>query len=150
MKPYNRKNRPSWAAPKFDYPSRVDPAPAFMVARSGFGDFAPGSGRRQCVAIAKHGERCRCDAVQGSERCRVHRGMQSIGSRLAKLGYSPAKPERRLRKAIAEMGAREAPEGFPEALLECSPLRRAELFEAWRNRATAPDEWRRARAGLRG
>jgi len=150
MKPYNSKNRPSWAAPKRQYPTRSDPAPAFMVARSGFGDFtAPG--RRQCRATAKHGDRCRRDAVQGCETCGTHGGLQAIGKRLARLGYSPSRPGRALRKALATLGAGDPPPGFPGTLSDLShlsPLRRGELFEAWHNRESAPDEWRRMREWL--
>lgn len=150
MKPYNSKNRPRWAAPKRDYPTRVDPAPAFMVARSTFGDFSEGSGRRQCKSVARStGERCRRDAVQGCERCGTHGGLTTIGKRLAKLGYSAATPNRRIRRRLADLGAGEPPQGFPEAsLAHLSPLRRGQLFEAFENRAWAPDAWRAARIWL--
>jgi hypothetical protein len=58
-----------------------------LAKRTKFGDFSPGSGRRQCIAIARStGQRCRRDAVQGSQRCRSHGGVNGIRFRLAALG----------------------------------------------------------------
>ena len=151
MKAYNPKNRPAWAAPKRDYPTRIDPSPAFMVARSGFGDFS-GKGRRQCIAIAKGtGERCRRDAVQACERCGTHGGLQAIGKRLARLGYAPSKADRRIRSAWAALGSGEPPQGFPEvSLAHLSPVRRGELFEAFENRSWNPETWNRMRQWIEG
>ena len=149
MKPYNPKNRPSWAAPKRQYPSRIDPAPAFMASRSGFGDFtAPG--RRQCESVARStGERCRRDCVQGMARCKAHGGMVRHAKRLAANGWAPSRPARYIRARLAGLGAGEPPQGFPEASLShLSPLRRGQLFEAFENRATAPDVWRECRQWL--
>lgn len=69
--------RPSWLPPRTCYPKGPDcPAvmgPLMLSRRSSFGDFSPGTGRRQCVALSKgSGARCRNDAVQGCERCRFH------------------------------------------------------------------------------
>jgi hypothetical protein len=50
---------------------------------------------------------------------------------------------RRPRRALATIGSGDAPADFPaDVALPVSPVERGRLFEAWRNRALAPDVWR--------
>jgi hypothetical protein len=126
----NGKNRPAWRIAMGHGPKDA----TFKGHRSRFGDGHPN--RRQCVAKAKStGQRCRCDALRFASCCRLHGGHQlayrAIGSTVSKAAL------RKPRVALAAIGSGPMPEGLPVAL---SPVDRGKLIEAWRNRATSPDE----------
>ena len=138
--------RPQWRKPYLNYPKGGGPGlnALFVARRTAFGDFSPGSGRRQCVSIAKHsGERCRRDAVQGAAQCRVHKG---ISPALAKLRRERGAHVQRLdisataRRALCAIAFDAAPEGFSGKA--CGATARGRLYEAYRNRAYAPDVYR--------
>jgi hypothetical protein len=138
--------RPQWRKPYRTYPKGGGPGvhAAFVAKRTAFGDFSPGSGRRQCVSIAKHtGERCRRDAVQGANQCRTHKG---ISPALYKLRQERGPHVQRLdtgataRRALCAIAFDAAPDGFSGEAPNATA--RGRLYEAFRNRAYAPDVYR--------
>ncbi len=137
--------RPSWRAPFIRYPKGAGPGAhaAFLAKRTAFNDFSPGSGRRQCVAIAKgSGDRCRNNAVQGAERCRTHKGI-APAIRNLKRDHGADKVRRlvhkhKAREALFAIGLKPAPEGLEVKANAVQGVKRGRLFEAYRNRAYAP------------
>jgi hypothetical protein len=111
--------------------------------RSSFGDFSEGSGRRQCLAIAKStGARCGRDAVQGAKRCRVHKGIseaRNVDPSLRRVDMGA-----KAREALARIGFGSVPEGLDIGETERGIVARARLYEAYLNRAYAPEEYRKA------
>ena len=121
------KNRPYWQLPMRASGSK---AAAFKGYQSRFGDGHPN--RRQCVAIARHGGQCRCDAMKGATCCRAHGGHKLAyrnmkpGALSARTGLASA------RKALAKLSTLEPfPEGEEYSL---SPVERGKAIEAARNR----------------
>ena len=109
---------------------------AMLAKRSSFGDFTPGNGRRQCVAIAKAtGERCRQDAVGHAKRCKAHKGIQEARQALRRKG------ERVVRSTLDYVArdmlfkaSFETPEGFA---CEAIGVPRGRLVEAYKNKRGA-------------
>ena len=136
------KNRPNWAIPQGHGPKHA----TFKCVQSRYGDGNPN--RRQCVATARSGERCRQGACQGASTCRVHGG---VGNAARAQGMSVTQATmRRPRRALAAIGSGELPHGFPlDVPLPLSPIDRGALFEAWQNRALAPHAWQLALTATR-
>lgn len=130
------RTRQSWRAAFINYPKHIDrPAPkAFLAKRSSGGDFTPGNGRRQCVAIAKRtGERCRCTAIGGVTRCRAHRGLIAAVKKLKRLYGDKVRrttPLRTARRALFQAGL-ESPKGFKS---NAQGVERGRQIEAFKNR----------------
>jgi len=111
---------PTWRAPYIRRPGAgAGIGPAMLAKRTAFGDFSEGSGRRQCVAVAKStGQRCGKDAVQGVDRCASHGG-KAHAVRKAKVRdprFRPASGDGSARRGLAVLGfdAVKAGEAFPD------------------------------------
>lgn len=136
------KNRPSWrlrlasGLPK-GYPSK------FRGYQSRFGDGHPN--RRQCHAIAKSThQRCRCDALRGSDHCRLHGGhRQGLLAEQQRLGigrvHSLVAGRHARRQALVELALTERLS--PELPQPRSLVQRGRVLEAFANRLTAMAEW---------
>lgn len=70
------RHRPAYRLPLVNMPKRAGAGFEAMIAkRTPFNDFSEGSGRRQCVAIARVTNRqCGCNAINGSDYCWHHKG----------------------------------------------------------------------------
>jgi hypothetical protein len=119
-----------------------------LARRTAFGDFSPGSGRRQCVSIAKStGERCKRDAVNGADHCRTHRGVRTALARLKRrLGDKAQRVDNgaQARRALCAIVFQGAPGGLKLERNGRGAPSLGRLFEAYRNRASAPDEYQKA------
>lgn len=141
--------RPKWRAPLRSYPKGGGPGvnDAFLARRSAFGDFSPGSGRRQCRAIAKStGEQCRCDAVQGAFVCRKHRGIASafVNAKRKDSRIQRSNNVGESRRTLASLAFMDTPEGLKVERIDTQTVARGRLFEAWRNRELDPESYKAA------
>lgn len=140
--PRGMRPRPMWRAPKKRYPKGAGPGvhEAMRAKRTAFSDFSPGSGRRQCRAVARStGEQCRRDAVQGATRCRVHKG---ISDALASAKRLDPKVRRSAnggaaRRALVAIAFQGPPEGVIDTGEGITALGRR--IEAFRNRELDPE-----------
>ena len=102
---------------------------SFPGYQSRFGDGHPN--RRQCTTTARStGQRCRCDAMQGSTRCRAHGGhVGAYRSALREMGprMISTVPSRSIaRKMLARIAATEP---FPpDAEWHPSPVERGRVI----------------------
>jgi len=141
--------RPQWRKPYKNYPRGAGPGihDAMKAKRTAFGDFSPGTGRRQCVSISKgSGERCRRDAVQGADQCKTHKGISIALRRLRRdLGPHVQRVDRgaMAKRALCSIAFGEAPEGFSlDGWTGGGAASLGRLIEAYRNRASAPEFYR--------
>ena len=78
--------RPNWRTPVFETTSAPN-AHLLVKVRTPFGVFTPGDGRTQCKVKARStGRRCRQNAVQGSQCCKVHGGLRYLDKRIKEQG----------------------------------------------------------------
>jgi hypothetical protein len=124
------KNRPNWqiktVATGSKHPARL-PEP-----RTAFGDFSPGSGRVQCIAIARSGQQCRKDALHGSTCCGSHGGHKIAYKSLAQGLLSTRSGIGSTRSGLAKLSTVERyPIGEAWSL---SPVERGKRIEMARNR----------------
>ncbi len=83
--------RPDYRTPAYIHPGNPNPE-LLRKVRTPFGCFTEGDGRTQCESVARStGERCRCNAVKGTTRCKVHGGMWRLEETIAKQGPHIAK-----------------------------------------------------------
>ena len=87
----NMSRRPAYRTPSTT--SAGNPNPELLrKVRSSWTDFSEGSGRFQCIAVARStGARCRCNAVRHARTCKVHGGMRNLAAKIAKEGPIVAK-----------------------------------------------------------
>jgi hypothetical protein len=101
------------------------------------GDFSDGSGRRQCIVTAKStGKRCGCDAVQGANRCYVHKGIRD--ARNANPEIIRLDKGQKAREALARIGFGPPPEGLDIGETARGIVARGRLYESYQNRQYAP------------
>jgi hypothetical protein len=143
------RDRPNWRAPrKQPHAGNPEDIRHALAKRTSFGDFTPGSGRRQCVSVAKGtGERCRKDCVAGRERCHMHGGTRLMQGRVKPGDVVVRRSGARMH--YASVGALEEAysEGLPRvvgsvSVDDLSAGSRGKIIEAWRNRALDPGNWR--------
>jgi hypothetical protein len=135
--------RPQWRKPYRCYPKGAGPGihAALVAKRTAFGDFSLGSGRRQCVSIAKgSGERCKRDAVQGAARCKTHKGIApAIRNLRRERGACVQRASKGVfaRRALCAIAFGPTPN--PDLSSKRGPTSLGRLYEAYQNRAYAPD-----------
>lgn len=84
--------RPAYRTKAKDTKGNGRSASFMREVRSSWTDFSEGSGRFQCIAIARStGEQCRCNAIRNARTCKVHGGMRNLAARIAKEGPQIAK-----------------------------------------------------------
>lgn len=119
------KNRPYWRAPM----GKGVPQ-AFLGYQSRYGDGHPN--RRRCVAMARSGERCRKDALQGATCCQVHGGHKDAYRNAPEGFVSLRSGIAGTRKALAKLSTLER---YPESMsYSLSPVERGKAIETARNR----------------
>jgi hypothetical protein len=105
---------------------------------------------RKCEATAKAtGERCRQPAMRDSRFCLQHGGHRDARlaeeARWAAVGKVVIIPKRTRKASLAQLGAGPLPEDMPwkDSWDVLGPTARGQLIEAWQNRLTAPDVWKK-------
>ena len=137
--------RPQWRKAYRNYPRGAGPGihDAMKAKRTAFGDFSPGTGRRQCVSISKgSGERCRRDAVQGADQCLTHKGISPALLRLRRERgdcVQRVSTGHLVRAALCKIAFSPPPDGFPQGRTARGAVSLGRLREAYLNRAYAPD-----------
>jgi len=128
------RQTPHWRA-RFTAPGSGGAAPTgpMLAKRTAFGDFSPGSGRRQCSAIAKMtGERCRKDAIGGTTRCKSHGGVVYALRKLRQERGAKAQrrdPDHHARQSLFAVSLEE-PEGF---VSDAIGIERGKQIEEFKN-----------------
>ena len=108
------------------------PIGPMLAKRTAFGDFSPGSGRRQCSAIAKTtGARCRKDCIGGTTRCKSHGGIRYAMRKLRQKYGAKAQmraPNHLGRRILFAAGLK-TPDGFESDAIGIERGKQAEVFQ---------------------
>jgi len=129
-------SRPGWRAPLRHGNPRPVQSPAFLAAREKF----RGTGRK-C-------DKCRRFALRGAVLCKRHGGLLAAAAAEAERYGKPVVILRvgKRRASIFRLGLAEAPADMPLPAYyhDLRIMQKGMLIEAWQNRQTAPDIWRKA------